>query len=77
MELPKIPKEQLTQQLREIVGDADVEFDAIVDPTDIVDLQVDPDSYYEGRLKAAKMLIESRNKLNEIKRNNSSSKKNY
>ena len=77
MELPKIPKEQLTKHLREIVGDADVEFDPIVDPTDIVDLQVDPDSYYEGRLKAAKMLIESRKKLNEIKRNNPSSKENY
>ena len=55
MELPKIPKEQLTKHLREIVGDADVEFDPIVDPTDIVDLHVAPDSYYEGRLMAAKM----------------------
>ena len=36
MELPKISKDQLTQQLREVVGDNDIEFDAIVEPTDIV-----------------------------------------
>jgi|TARA_B000000609_G_C23818290_1_gene161659 hypothetical protein len=77
MELPKIPKEQLTKSLREIVGDNDVEFDSIVDPSDIIDIQIDPDAYYEGRLKAAEMLIESRKKLNEIKRNDQSSKKNY
>jgi len=77
MELPKIPKDQLTKNLREIVGDTDIEFDPIVDPSDVVDIQIDPDAYYEGRFKAAQMLVESRKKLNEVKRNDQSSKKNH
>ena len=36
MDLPKIRKEDLPQQLREIVGDNDAEFDSIVDPMDVM-----------------------------------------
>ena len=73
MKLPKIPKDHLTPELREIVGDGDLEFDSLVDPMDVMDIQVDPDSYYEGRLHAAKLLVESRNR-NEIQRHNQRSK---
>ena len=31
MELPKIKKENLTQELREVVGDTDLEFESIVE----------------------------------------------
>ena len=36
MKLPKLKKEDLTKQLREVVGDVDLEFDALVDPNDIM-----------------------------------------
>ena len=36
MDLPKIRKEDLPQQLREIVGDNDAEFESIVDPMDVM-----------------------------------------
>ena len=76
MKLPKIPNEQMTPELREIVGDGDLEFESIVDPMDMLDIQVDPDSYYEDRLHAAKLLIESRNNSNEIQRHDKRSKEN-
>lgn len=64
MELPKIKNEDLPQELREILGDNDAEFESIVDPMDIVDVQFDPDSYYEQQHMLAEKLIESRKKLN-------------
>lgn len=64
MELPKIKNEDLPQELREILGDADAEFESIVDPMDIIDVQFDPDSYYEQQHMLAEKLIESRKKLN-------------
>ena len=76
MKLPKIPNQYLTPELREIVGDGDLEFESIVDPMDVMDIQVDPDSYYEDRLHAAKLLVESRNNSNEIQRHNKRSKEN-
>ena len=76
MKLPKIPNEHLTPELREVVGDGDLEFESIVDPMDIMDIQVDPDSYYEDRLHAAKLLVESRNNSNEIQRHDKRSKEN-
>lgn len=65
MDLPKIKNEDLPKELREILGDNDAEFDAIVDPMDIIDVQLDPDRYYEERSKTAELLIESRKKLME------------
>lgn len=65
MDLPKIKNEDLPKELREILGDDDAEFDAIVDPMDIIDVQLDPDRYYEERSKTAELLIESRKKLME------------
>ena len=65
MELPKIKNEDLPQELREILGDNDAEFESIVDPMDVINIQFDPDSYYEERSKTAQMLIESRKKAQE------------
>ncbi len=65
MDLPKIKNEDLPQELREILGDSDAEFQSLVDPMDVIDIQFDPDSYYESRTKTAQMLIESRKKAQE------------
>ena len=64
MKLPKMKNEQLPSELREILGDGDAEFDAIVDPMDVIDI---PDvSFYEKeRQEIGKKLIESRKKLHE------------
>ena len=67
MKLPKIKNEDLPQELREILGDNDAEFDAIVDPTDIIDVQLDPDSYFEAQPTTAELLIESRKTLEEFR----------
>lgn len=68
MELPKIKNEDLPEELRKILGDADAEFDAIVDPTDVFDINVDDQEYQEERLKVAGQLIKSRERLNELRR---------
>jgi len=67
MELPRIKNENLPEELREILGDSDAEFDALVDPMDIIDIQMDPDSYFEGKTRTAQMLVEARNKLHQYK----------
>ena len=66
MDLPKIKNEDLPEELKKILGDADAEFDAIVDPIDVIDIQFDPDSYYEGRAQTAQKLVEVRKKLDEL-----------
>ena len=76
MELPKISNENLPKELREILGDADAEFDAIVDPMDIIEVQFDPDAYYESRHKIANMLIESRKKAHEYLKKHREQEKN-
>ena len=53
MDLPKIKNEDLPEELKELLGDEDAEFEAIVDPMDVIDIQLDPDAYYEGRLQTA------------------------
>ena len=68
MDLPKIKNEDLPEELKKILGDADAEFDVIVDPTDIVNLNVDAEQLENERLEVAKKLIQSREKLNEIRR---------
>lgn len=68
MELPKIKNEDLPKELREILGDNDAEFDAIVDPRDVISLDLNPEEYFEGRSKIAKMLVESRKKSQEYLR---------
>ena len=85
MELPRIPNDQLPKEIKEIVGDADAHFDLITDPRDIIDVPLNADEYYEGQHKIHQMLVESRKKLNEYrkqerhesKRNNPSSKTNH
>ena len=77
MELPRIPNNQLSDELKELVGDGDLVFDPVVDLEDVVDIQIDPDAYYEGSVSVGRMLIESRKKqeeLNEIQRHNQRSK---
>ena len=68
MELPKIKNEDLPEELKKILGDSDAEFDAIVDPTDVFDINVDDQEYQEERLKVAEQLIRSRERLNELRR---------
>lgn len=68
MELPKIKNEDLPEELKKILGDADAEFEAIVDPTDVFDINVDDQEYQEERLKVAEQLIKSRERLNELRR---------
>ena len=41
MDLPKIKNEDLPKELKKIFGDADAEFEAIVDPTDIINVELD------------------------------------
>ena len=64
----KIKKDQLTQELREVVGDKDITFESITDPKDLVDIEIDPEGFYQGRKSVADMLIESRQKLEEYGR---------
>ena len=68
MELPKIKNEDLPKELKEILGDNDAEFDAIVDPKDVISLDLDPEAYFEERSKIAKKLVESRKKSQEYLR---------
>jgi len=68
MELPKIKNEDLPEELRKILGDSDAEFESIVDPADIIDIDIDPNQYDQERLEVARKLIESREKLNDLKR---------
>jgi hypothetical protein len=66
MDLPKIKNEELPKELREILGDDDAEFELIVDPMDVMtNIQINPDAYYEQKLKLQEKLIESRRKANE------------
>jgi len=67
MELPKIKNKDLPKELKEILGDADAEFEAIVDPTDIINIELNADEYYKGRTETAQMLLESRQKLEQIR----------
>ena len=64
----KIKKDQLTHELREVVGDKDITFESITDPRDLVDVDIDPEGFYQGRKTVADMLIESREKLDEYGR---------
>ena len=68
MKLPKIKNEDLPEELRKILGDSDAEFESIVDPADIIDIEIDEDQYNQERLEVARKLIESREKLNDLKR---------
>ena len=70
MELPKIKNEDLPKELREILGDDDAEFDAIVDPADVISLDLNTDAYYEGRSRVAQMLLESRKRTQEYLKQN-------
>tara|TARA_B100000131_G_scaffold296953_1_gene315304 strand:- start:52 stop:282 length:231 start_codon:yes stop_codon:yes gene_type:complete len=68
MELPKLKKENLTQELREVVGDKDLEFDSLVDPTDVINLAVNLEEYLEGKAETMKSFIDSRQKLQEYQK---------
>ena len=59
MDLPKIRKEYLPQQLREIVGDNDAEFDSIVDPMDVMILpEYDEDKFMQEKDEMLRKLKE-------------------
>ena len=61
MELPKIPSDQLTPQLKKIVGNKDLEFDSIVDPMDVIDIDFNSDEYRESRIDIGKQILTIRN----------------
>ena len=62
MELPKIKNENLPKELKEILGDGDAEFEAIVDPMDVLIDYLDPEQDQQSRARVANMLLESRKK---------------
>jgi len=66
MDLPKIKKENLTQDLREVVGDCDLEFESIVDPSDVVSIPSHMRDFYQDRLTTAQRLVESRKKHQDL-----------
>ena len=64
MDLPKIRKEDLPQQLREIVGDNDAEFDSIVDPMDVMILpKYDENKFMQEKDELLRKLKEHTDKL--------------
>ena len=64
MDLPKIRKEDLPQQLREIVGDNDAEFDSIVDPMDVMILpKYDENKFMQEKDEMLRKLKEHTDKL--------------
>ena len=63
MDLPKIKNEDLPKELKEILGDADAEFTPIVNPEDIINVELDLDEYYEGKYQVQRMLIENRKQI--------------
>ena len=65
MELPKIKNENLPKELKEILGDGDAEFEAIVDPMDVLIDYLNPKQDQDSRAKVANMLLESRKKSHE------------
>lgn len=66
MDLPKIRNENLPEELKDLLGENDAEFDAVVDPMDIVDIQYGLDSYHVERQKISQMLIDSRKRQAEL-----------
>jgi|TARA_R100000234_G_C4929306_1_gene147742 hypothetical protein len=62
MKLPKIPNSQLTSELKELLGDSDLEFDSIVSSSDIFDIGFDPEALHRERILIGKEIIESRKK---------------
>ena len=56
MELPKIRNENLPKELKEILGDGDAEFEAIVNPMDVLIDYLDPKPDQESRARVANML---------------------
>ncbi len=60
-----IKNENLPKELKEILGDGDAEFEAIVDPMDILIDYLDPKQDQESRSRVAEMLLESRKKSHE------------
>ena len=51
--------------MKEILGDGDAEFEAIVDPMDVLIDYLDPKQDQESRSRVADMLLESRKKSHE------------
>ena len=66
MELTKIKKENLRQELREVVGDTDLEFESIVDPSDVVSIPSHMKDFYQDRLTTAQRLVESSKRHEEL-----------
>ena len=68
MELPKLKKENLSKELREVVGDNDLEFDSLLEPEDVMILPDNTREYLDGKLDTARMMVEARMKLEEYRK---------
>lgn len=67
MKLPKIKKDDLPEELQNIIDGDEIEFDPIVSADDIFDLPFDSGEYERGRIEVAQKLIESRKKLEDAR----------
>ena len=74
MFLPKIKNEDLPEEVKKLLGDADAEFDSIVDMSDVMDINLDPDAYFEQRHATANALVEARKVLEDLRRKERSKK---
>ncbi len=67
MKLPKLKKEDLTKQLREVVGDVDIEFDSLVDPNDVMILpEYDEEKFMKEKEELHSKLIYEQKRYDEI-----------
>lgn len=68
MDLPKIKNENLPDELKKILGDADAEFESLVDPSDvIVDVEYNSEEFNKQREENARRFVEARKKLNRLR----------
>lgn len=68
MDLPKIKNENLPDELKKILGDADAEFEPLVDPSDvIVDVEYNSEEFNRQREENARRFVEARKKLNRLR----------
>ena len=64
----KISKFPIVKRDFSLLLDDNITFESITDPRDLVDIEIDPEGFYQGRKSVADMLIESRQKLEEYGR---------
>tara|TARA_B100001250_G_C19206445_1_gene531682 strand:+ start:135 stop:383 length:249 start_codon:yes stop_codon:yes gene_type:complete len=68
MKLPKISNSQLTPELKDRLGNIDLEFDSLVDPSDVLEISSNLDAIREEVISIGQELIQSRKKQEEYGR---------